>query len=83
MLLFVESNRVAIYNERKSERSRLMDNIKDVFFESEPPFTAEEIAKGILFLMNEYYIGNFKKTGSSIELDFGNGQKFVVEVREI
>lgn len=59
-----------------------MDNKKGEYFENET-YTAEEIAKGILFLLNEYYIGNFKKVDSQIMSDFGNGQKFIIEVKEI
>lgn len=56
------------------------NNIDKSVFEEK--YTENELAKGILFLLKEYYTGNFKAADRKIFMDFENGQKFVLTVNE-
>ncbi len=59
-------------------------NIDKTIFDAilEEDYTEKELAKGILFLLKEYYIGSFKADGEKIRMHFENGQKFVLTVNE-
>lgn len=56
------------------------NNIKKTIVEES--YTENELAKGILFLLKEYYTGSFKAEGEKIRMDFENGQRFVLTVQK-
>lgn len=56
------------------------NNIDKIVFEEK--YTEPELAKGILFLLKDYYVGSFKEADDKIYMDFENGQKFVLTLKE-
>lgn len=58
-----------------------MDKKKETW--QEENYTTEELAKGILFLIKEYYIGDFDRVDDNIVMKFDNGQSFVLEIKEV
>lgn len=58
-----------------------MDKKKETW--QEENYTTEELAKGILFLIKEYYIGDFDRVDDNIVMKFDNGQSFVIDIKEI
>lgn len=46
-------------------------------------YTEKELARGVFFLLKEYYIGDFKTEGETVTASFENGQKFLFTVTEI
>ena len=43
---------------------------------------SRELAAGLLFLLNEYYIGSFGLNEDEITVKFNNGQRFSISVKE-
>lgn len=58
-----------------------MDKKKETW--QEENYTTEELAKGILFLIKEYYIGDFDRVDDNIVMKFDNGQSFVIDIKEV
>lgn len=50
--------------------------------ETEPPVSAGSIAEEMEVLLDDYFVGAFRKEGDGIRYELKNGQKFFISVRE-
>lgn len=55
----------------------------DDFLIRKEKYDEKEILSGILFLIKEYYIGDFYLKDNRIYMSFENGQQFAVQVNQI
>lgn len=45
-------------------------------------YTANELERGILLLLKEFYVGDFVVDGDKIFIKFENGQRFELTIKE-
>lgn len=51
--------------------------------ENEKHFDGSSFAEELLFVLGDYFVGNFALDGSAIVCSFANKQQFRLEIREV
>lgn len=67
----------------KQKQNYTIEKPAAVLAAEEQRFCAESLVEEIQPLLNEYFIGEFIIVGKTIELNFKNGQQFLLKAEEV